>query len=180
MICSDTCRRSTPNLSAPRLKEVFMSKEEIKVVRITDPDQVIGKSTPLSSILKQAAVSPWKDEYSREWNALRAGNFSAYQGLKDRGARFNWVDPCGRHPLHVAAQGGNVTILADLVDSFGHDINVINEKNGETPALYALSETNTKALLFFKKRGADLTIKPHHAETFETRMRAKGLTLEML
>jgi ankyrin repeat protein len=156
-----------------------MSKEEIKVARITDPEQVIGKSTPLSAILKEAA-EPWKDKYSIEWNTLRGGNFSTYQGLKDRGARFNWVDPLGRHPLHVAAEGGNVAILADLMDSFGHDINVINEKNGETPILYAVSERRTKAIGFLNDRGADKTIKSHNNESFETRMRVKGLTLEML
>lgn len=150
----------------------------MKIIRISDPEE-LTKPDPLRSILKEAAGNPWKDEYAREWDALRNGNFSTYQGLKDRGARFNWVDPCGRHPLHVAAEGGNVAILEDLVNS-GHNINVINEKNGETPVLYAVSALKTKAIRFFKDRCADLTIKPQNAETFATRMRAKGLDLDLL
>ena len=133
----------------------------IKIVRLGDELPITPD--PLHAILREAALNgapktkgaTWTPQHQKEWKALREGNFTIYQRLKDQGAKFDWVDADGRHAMHVAALGGNVAIIEDLTKS-GHDINVINSKTKETPVLCALSVLKTDAILYLKKLGAVL------------------------
>lgn len=151
----------------------------IKVVRFGDEPPITPD--PLRAILKEAAENkkaetngaPKKKPawpHQEVWDALYRGNFSKYQGLKARGARFDWVSDHGEHPLHVAALGGNVAIIEDLVKS-GHDMNVVNEETEMTPVQYALVTLHADAVRFFAKNGAKMP------ENFQSLLHDKAMCL---
>jgi ankyrin repeat protein len=109
------------------------------------------------------------------WDALHKGDFQAYEKLKAEGAKFDWVDVVGRHPMHVAARGGNVKILADLLDTFGHNIDVLQESDGETPIIRAVSASKVEAVQFLRDRGANLDVEPTRTKNFHQRVKAYDL-----
>jgi len=115
--------------------------------------------------------SPEEELERAEWRALSNGDWSQYAHLKAQGSTFDWIDPDGRHPLHVAVSGGCVPIIADLLDTFHHDINGPDE-DGETPiraAVRSFSPQRRAVISFLKNRGADLSL--------EASMEADDLTI---
>ncbi len=108
------------------------------------------------------------------WTALKEGWLELYQDLKNDGHQYDWIDDCGGSPLHVAAKGGNVEIIRDLLDHFKHDINAL-DKNGDTPILIATYFENVDAINFLKNRGADLSIQPRFGQTYALSIKAFGL-----
>ena len=112
-----------------------------------------------------------------ELDALNRGDFEAYKKLKAEGQRFDWVDANGYGAMHVAAIGGNVKILDDLLNTFNLDINAQTSHGGETPILLAVSHQRMEAARFLRGRGADLNIKPMLANNFHQRVRAYGIEI---
>jgi ankyrin repeat protein len=141
-------------------------------------EKLVVRFSNFSSIdeLAQIINAGWNQKYRDEWSALYTGNFAEYQKLKGAGKKFQWVDLCGRHPMHVAALGGSVEILKDLKKE-RHNINVINELDGETPILCAVSAQKIEAIKFLKEQNANLNIQPLLTNNFHERMEAYGLQL---
>lgn len=71
--------------------------------------------------------------------------------LKKRGALIQ-ATPKGRTPVHCAAMGGNMRIMAELLDELKEwDM---QDTSGKTPCMYALANGHEQIALLLLERGA--------------------------
>ena len=77
---------------------------------------------------------------------------SALEMLIQNGADPSLKDNDGNSLLHVAAQGGNTSIIKKLI-SLGLDIDS-KDLSGKTPVIIAIDENNSEAAKFLISKGA--------------------------